>query len=465
MRAGPGRQWALFRWALLTHGGGGTKSSCHCCLDVGGGVTEREGGQGSRALGVTGGRGRGPGVQTHSCRGLHIRQAEPRLRSQNIRFWVCPQDPCQLPALCPLHEGPACIQAPLHTPARCPSLPRACPHPTCPSATGGQLVRGQAPRPGTPAGPGPGYSSWELQPRGALGGGLGLALAQSQGASPAREEGKHPFVCSLSFCLRVSGDKSQVGQGACRLSRRPHRRGRTGTHRCGGWEPAEGLEPGHGARPWSRPAALLLPLLGPPRGHLLQEAGRMWLPSCLPHWPQSPSSRPVMGELPVRLDLRGRPGSDVLLWSSVARPLPPAIETPCPGNRWASCLFPTIAPHRPPLPLCIPAPGSPSPASILSTRCPPGPVQAFLTQVCALLETPCGLRAGPLLGALLPWPPVRHLQTCQRPGHHHPILTPSALPGFNSSRPFSPGTQPSHVLTALCLFRITLLPWAIKMQK
>ena len=113
------------------------------------------------------------------------------------------------------------------------------------------------------------------------------ALAQSQGASPAGEEGKYPFVCSFGLCSRVSGDKSQVGRGAWRLSRLPRPEGRTGTHRCGGREPAEGPEPAEGLElrqpwPWSCPAALLPPPLDPPGSHLLQEASRMWLPSCLP---------------------------------------------------------------------------------------------------------------------------------------------------------------------------------------
>ena len=56
-------------------------------------------------------------------------------------------------------------------------------------------------------------------------------------------------------------------------------------------------------------------------------------------------------------------------------------------------------------------------------------------------KCPAASRQAPLLGAPLPWPPVRHLQTCRRPGHHHPILTLSAPPGFNPSRPFSPGTE------------------------
>ena len=86
---------------------------------------------------------------------------------------------------------------------------------------------------------------------GAPAGGPGPALAQSQGASPAREEG------SLGFCSRVSGDKSQVGQGDWRLSRRPCPRGRMETHRCGR-APAEGPElgrPGLGPAPpsFSRP--------------------------------------------------------------------------------------------------------------------------------------------------------------------------------------------------------------------
>ena len=171
-------------------------------------------------------------MQTHSRRGLRVRQAEPRLCPQNIRFWVCSQNPCQLPALCPLREGPARIRASLDTPAQCPSLP---PKPVL-----------------TPPGPQPQVGSrsevklpgWALRPALDLRMHPGSyspealwavswapALAQSQGASPAGEEGKYPFVCSFGFCLRVSGDKSQVGRGAWRLSRLPRPgggQGRTG---------------------------------------------------------------------------------------------------------------------------------------------------------------------------------------------------------------------------------------------
>ena len=227
-------------------------------------------------------------MQTHSRWGLRVHQAEPRLRSQNIRFWVCPQDPCQLPALCPLREGPARIRASLDTPAQCPSLP---PEPVLtPPAPQPQVgSRSEVKLPGCALWPAldlhmhPGSYSpealWAVS--------WAPALAQSQGASPAGEEGKYPFVCSFGLCSRVSGDKSQVGRGAWRLSRLPRPEGRTGTHRCGGREPAEGPEPAEGLElrqpwPWSCPAALLPPPLDPPGSHLLQEASRMWLPSCLP---------------------------------------------------------------------------------------------------------------------------------------------------------------------------------------
>lgn len=52
---------------------------------------------------------------------------------------------------------------------------------------------------------------------------------------------------------------------------------------CGGGRGRTGVGAGAGAAwPQSRPAVLLPPPLGPLRGHLLQEASRMRLPSCLP---------------------------------------------------------------------------------------------------------------------------------------------------------------------------------------
>ena len=123
------------------------------------------------------------------------------------------------------------------------------------------------------------------------------------------------------------------------------------------WEGACGGAGAGAAWPWSRPAILLPPPLGPLRGHLLQEARRMWLPSCLPLWPQSPSSGATVGEPPERCGLRGWAGGDALLWSSVARALPQAIETRCPGSCQASSLLPTVSPHTASPPLCIPAPG------------------------------------------------------------------------------------------------------------
>ena len=124
--------------------------------------------------------------------------------------------------------------------------------------------------------------------------------------------------------------------------------------------------------------------------------------------------------------------------------------------------FPLTQPHF--LSASQPPAGSLSPACILSTQHPPGSRASVPhpgTHRWKRLE-PAGRPL--LLGASLPWP-VRHLQTCWRPGHDHPILTRSAPLGFNPSRPFSPGSQPSYALTALCLFKITLLPCAIKMQK
>ena len=117
--AGPGRQQAA--------------GSGHCQLAAGvapslpvapawtSEVGPRRGG-GARAPGPWGldWEGQRAGVQTHSLRGLCVCQAEPRLRSQNIGFWVCPQDPCRLPALCPPREGLPSIRASLDTPCTKP---------------------------------------------------------------------------------------------------------------------------------------------------------------------------------------------------------------------------------------------------------------------------------------------------------------------------------------------------------
>lgn len=281
------------------------------------------------------------------------------------------------------------------------------------------------------------------------------ALAQSQGASPAGEEGKYPFVCSFGFCLRVSGDKSQVGRGAWRLSRLPRPGGRTGTHRCGGREPAEGPElrrPGHGPAASSRPGLALREVTSS------RKPAGCGFPPVSRYWPQSPSSGPVVGEPPVRLDLRGWPGVMPCcgpvspgLWHRPLRPPvlgtggPHACFRPLPLTRshFLSASQPLAARHQPPFSTrgILPAPRKHS-----SPRC------------ARPWKRPAASRQVPLLGAPLPWPPVRHLQTCRRPGHHHPILTPSAPPGFNPSRPFSPGTQPSQVLTALAYSGLLYCP-------
>lgn len=192
-------------------------------------------------------------------------------------------------------------------------------------------------------------------------GGLGPALAQSQGASPAREEGKHPFVCSLGFCSRVSGDKSQVGRGAWRLSRRPRP---WGTGACGG--------AGAGAAcPRSRPATLLPPPLGPLRGHLLQEASGMWPPSCLRPLASEPLRWGHGGEPPERRDLRGWAGG-ALLWSSVARLCRRPLRPAAPGAAELHACFLPLPLTQPHFLSASQPPGSSSPACILSTRHPPG---------------------------------------------------------------------------------------------
>ena len=124
------------------------------------------------------------------------------------------------------------IRVSLDTPAQCPSLP---PEPVLtPPAPQPQVgSRSEVKLPGWALWPAldlrmhPGSYSpealWAVS--------WAPALAQSQGASPAGEEGKYPFVCSFGLCSRVSGDKSQVGRGAWRLSRLPRPEG-TGPRGC-----------------------------------------------------------------------------------------------------------------------------------------------------------------------------------------------------------------------------------------
>lgn len=310
-----------------------------------------------------------------------------------------------------------------------PSQLPACPHPHLPPATGGQLVRGQAPRPRSLSrlALDLGIPPWGAAGPEALWAGAWPRLAQSQGRLQ-RERRQTPFCLQPQLLLEGPRGQSQVGPrepAGCLDG--PTGVGRTGTHRCGGREPAEGLEP-------ARSPAVVPPLPPSSCPCLAREVTSSRKPAGCGFPSRLPTGLralrvPVMGELPVRLDSRGRPGSDVLLWSSVAR----LCHRPSTLS-WETGGFMPVSNHRPltgPHLSASPAPGSLA-ASLHPRHAVSSRPRASRSSPSAAVETPCGLRAGPLLGALLPWPPVRHLQTCQRPGHHYPILTPSALPGFNS---------------------------------
>ena len=158
----------------------------------------------------------------------------------------------QLPALCPPREGLPSIRASLDTP-----LHKALPCPLSPSSPHPALGHSWAAGPRSSSQARPSGRPWTRAcvlgavAGGAPGGGPGPCSGSEPGGVSSREEGKHPFVCSLGLCSRVSWDKSQVGRGAWRLSRRPCPRGRTETPRRGGRAPAEGPELG---RPGLRPA-------------------------------------------------------------------------------------------------------------------------------------------------------------------------------------------------------------------
>ena len=164
---------------------------------------------------------------------------------------------------------------------------------------------------------------------------------------------------------------------------------------------------------------------------------------------------------PKGLGWGGMPCCGPVLPGLCHRPSRPAV----PGAAKLHACFlplPLTQPHF--LSASQPPAGSLSPACILSTQHPPGPRASVPHPGAGRWKRLAACRQAPSPRSSFPWP-VCHLQTCRRPGHDHPILNRPVLLGFNPSRPFSPGSQPSYALTALCLFRITLLPWAIKMKK
>lgn len=122
---------------------------------------------------------------------------------------------------------------------------------------------------------------------------------------PFGEESKHPFVYSLGFCSRGSGDKSQVGRGASCLDSAPATGSGKGRVAAAGgdWNPLRGQM--RSARLRSGPTALLPPPLAllpsrpPPPG------GRTRPPSCGPCHGRlecqcCPSPPPPVGSLELR---------------------------------------------------------------------------------------------------------------------------------------------------------------------
>lgn len=203
-----------------------------------------------------------------------------------------------------------------------------------------------------------------------------------------------PSPASACASRETAAALCHSGRGASRSlqSRPPTRRGGQRHRGCGSLEPAEGAEWGE-ARPWSHPVTFLLPLLGPSssRGHLLQEASRMWPPSCLFPPPTSLRAPPVGPQWGSRLRglLRAcevmqppqAPGCHSLC-SSGAQPLTQAIQTLWYGKRRAPHQLLISPPRVPSRPHCIPAHRVLT-VPVSAWCCTRNTFHAFLAQLCA----------------------------------------------------------------------------------